>query len=306
MGNETFDDAAVYRIDRERALVHTVDFFTPIVDDPALFGRIAATNALSDVYAMGGVPLTALALVGFPVGRLPLEVMRSIMEGGAAVLREAGCLLVGGHTIDDPEPKFGLAVTGMVDPQRILTNSGARPGDVLMITKPIGTGVISTAIKRDACPPEAEEAAIRIMTTLNRAAAEAALEVGVHACTDVTGFGLLGHLYEMVTASGVSAEVKAGAVPLLPRVRELAREGFVPGGSRANLRYLRAKVAFGHGVPEELRLVLADAMTSGGLLFAVPPASAKNLLAALRERGVEEVREVGHIREEAPVPITVT
>lgn len=306
MGNETFDDAAVYRLDGERALVQTVDFFTPIVDDPALFGRIAATNALSDVYAMGGVPLTALALVGFPVGRLPLEVMQAILEGGAAVLREAGCLLVGGHTIDDPEPKFGLAVTGMVHPARILTNAGARPGDVLVMTKPIGTGVISTAIKRDACPPDAQEAAIRTMTTLNRAAAEAALAVGVHACTDVTGFGLLGHLYEMVTASRVSAEVRADAVPLLPHVRELARQGFVPGGSRANLRYLRGKVAFGDGVPEELRLVLADAMTSGGLLLAVPPTSAKDLLAALRERGVEEVREVGHIREEAPVPITVT
>ncbi|BAS29056.1 selenophosphate synthase [Limnochorda pilosa] len=306
MGNETLDDAAVYRLDDERALVQTVDFFTPIVDDPYLFGRIAAANALSDVYAMGGRPLTALALVGFPVSKLPLDVLRSIMAGGADVLREAGCALVGGHTIDDPEPKFGLAVTGMVAPDRFLSNAGARPGDVLVLTKPIGTGLISTALKRDGCPPDAEEAAVRVMTALNRAASEAALAVGVDACTDVTGFGLLGHLYEMVTASGVAAEVSAEAVPLLPHVEDLARRGFIAGGTRANQQYLRDKLAFGPRVDGFLRLVLVDAMTSGGLLLAVRPERTQGLLTALRERGVEEARVIGRIVAEAPVPITVT
>ncbi|BAS26210.1 segregation protein A/B [Limnochorda pilosa] len=305
MGNEMMDDAAVYRLDETRALVQTVDFFTPIVDDPDLFGRIAAANALSDVYAMGGRPLTALALVGFPISKLPLDVLKAIMTGGADVLREAECALVGGHTIDDPEPKFGLAVTGLVSPEHFLSNGGARPGDDLVLTKPIGTGLISTAVKRDGCPPEAEEAAVKAMTSLNRAASEAALAVGVDACTDVTGFGLLGHLYEMVTASGVAAEVSAEAVPLLPHVEELARRGFVPGGTWANQQYLRDKVAFDARVDGLLRIVLVDAMTSGGLLLAVRPERTQGLLAALRERGIEEAQVIGRVLDGASVPVTV-
>jgi len=272
VGLETADDAAVYRLSDELALVSTVDFFTPIVDDPYNFGRIAAANALSDVYAMGGTPLTALNLVAFPLDALGAPVLAEILRGGADVAREAGVSIVGGHSIDDPEPKYGLAVTGTVHPDRILRNAGARPGDLLYLTKPLGGGVASTATKRGKASGELIAAAVAAMTTLNRDGARAALAAGAHAMTDVTGFGLLGHLREMVEASGVGAEVDAGAVPVLPEVLELlsAPEPPIAGGTRRNRGWVEDSVDFSPDVPEERRWLLCDAMTSGGLLVAVP------------------------------------
>ena len=276
------------------ALVQTVDFFTPIVDDPFDWGRIASANALSDVYAMGGTPLTALSIVGWPRDDLPLDLLADVQLGAAEVLVEAGCTLVGGHSIDDREPKFGLAVTGIVDPDAMMTNRAARPGDRLVLTKPLGTGLISTAIKRDRATSEQIEAAIAVMTTLNRAAAEAAMEVGVRAATDVTGFGLLGHLGEIVAGSGVGARIDHRWVPLLPGVEELAEEGVVPGGTGRNLAAVEEYTAF-DGVHDAYRIVLADAQTSGGLLLAVPPDRCDELVALLGEAGTPAAAVIGEI-----------
>ena len=272
VGPGTADDAGVFRVRDDLALVQTVDFFTPIVDDPYDFGRIAATNALSDVYAMGGRPLTALNLVAFSPDLLGAGVLREILRGGADAVRAAGASIVGGHSIEDREPKYGLAVTGAVHPDRILTNAGARPGDALVLTKPLGAGAIATAFKRGACGPEVVASAVAVMTRLNAGASEAALAAGAHAATDVTGFGLLGHLREMCVASGVSAAVRAGAVPSIRGARELlAGEEAVSGGLRRNLEHASGFVAFDPGVPAGARRLLADPMTSGGLLVALPP-----------------------------------
>ncbi len=254
MGLESGDDAGVYRLSDRIALVQTVDFFTPIVDDPVLFGEIAAANALSDVYAMGGRPLTALNLVGFSVSRYGADTLAAILRGGAAKVREAGAVIVGGHTIDDAEPKYGLAVTGVVDPDQVWTNKGARPGDVLILTKPIGTGVLSTALKRDLAPPAAVEAMVETMRTLNRAAAEAGQAVGgIHAATDVTGFGLLGHASHIARESGVALVIEAEAVPVLPGARELAERDVFPGGSRANRQHSAAWWSSGGPFPSGRR-----------------------------------------------------
>lgn len=263
------DDAGVYRLSSDLALVHTADFFTPIVDDPGDWGRIAAANALSDVYAMGGRPVTALNLVAWPRDALPFDLLAAVLDGAGEILREAGCALVGGHSIDDAEPKFGLAVTGVVPPDQVTTNSAARPGDTLVLTKALGTGVITTALQRDASPPDAVAAAVAAMTTLNAGAAEAARAAGVRAATDVTGFGFVGHLTEMVRASGVAAEVDVDAVPVLPHVKELISAGMVPGGTLRNLADA-ADVDWGV-TAEEDRVLLCDAQTSGGLLLAAPP-----------------------------------
>ena len=277
------DDAAVLRLDSERALVLTTDFFTPIVDDPRDWGRIAAANALSDVYAMGGRPVLALNLTAWPA-TLPIEMLAEVLRGGASVAEPAGCLVVGGHTIDDPEPKYGMAVTGIASPDRLMTVNAARPGDVLILTKPLGTGVVATAHKRDAAPAAVLATAVESMTTLNAAASEAALAAGVVAATDVTGFSLLGHLHRMLRASGVSAVVHAGAVPLLPGAMELTAAGYVSGGTRNNMSYLEPWVSMPAAVPEEVAVLLQDAQTSGGLLLATP--SADLLLAELSSRGV--------------------
>jgi selenide,water dikinase len=298
VGAETRDDAAVYRLTDEMALVLTVDYFTPIVDDPYAFGQIAAANSLSDVYAMGGRPLAMLSIVGFPKDRLPLGILAEILKGGAEKGREAGVGVVGGHTIDDAEPKIGYAVVGLVHPARVWRNVGARPGDALVLTKPIGTGIISTAIKQGQAPPAAVEAATRTMATLNRAAAEAAAPLPVHAVTDVTGFGLLGHLREMTSGSGVRARLTAGAIPLLPDAVALAKAGFVPGGTKRNLRAVADAVRWDPAIPEPLRSVIGDAQTSGGLLFATP--DARGLLAALGRAGVAEARQIGEIVAEDP------
>lgn len=267
VGLESGDDAAVYALPDGRALVQTVDFFTPIVDDPYDWGRIAAANSLSDVYATGGRPALALNLVGWPVDELPLEILGRVLEGGAAVAAQAGAVVVGGHTITDPLPKYGMAVTGFVDPDRILRNSTAPPRARLFLTKPLGIGVIATAIKRESATAQQTELAVAEMATLNEAAALAAVEAGAEAATDVTGYGLLGHLHAMLAASGVAARLDASAVELLPGTLRLAREGVVPGGSRRNHAFVSPFVDFGD-LAEPEQLVLADAQTSGGLLLA--------------------------------------
>ena len=305
LGIGTGDDAAVYRLTDELALVQTVDVFTPIVDDPYTFGQIAATNALSDVYAKGGRPLLALNIAGFP-RKLPLDILAEILRGGGDKALEAGVSIVGGHTIDDPEPKYGLAVTGLVHPARFVSNAGAREGDVLFLTKPLGIGVITTGIKQDKTPPDVAAEAVRVMNMLNRAASEAMIQVGVHAATDITGFGLLGHLYEMVDASGVGARILAAAVPLLPGAADLAAHGAVAGGTARNLEWLADKVRWATPIDDTTRILLADAQTSGGLLIAVPADRAAALEHALRARGVESIARIGDIVARRDRPIAVS
>jgi selenide, water dikinase len=280
------DDAAVLRMDAERALVLTTDFFTPIVDDARDWGRIAAANALSDVYAMGGRPLLALNLTAWPAATLPLELLAEVLAGGAEVAALAGCLIVGGHSVDDPEPKYGLAVVGLADPERLLTLDRARPGDHLLLTKPLGTGVVATALKRGGADPAHVAAAVASMTALNAAAAEAALAAGVLAATDVTGFGLLGHLHRLLRASGAAAEVDAARVPFLPGAAELGAAGFVAGGTRNNQAYLADKLDLDPDVPPVVATLLHDAQTSGGLLLACPPAALEALVGDLHHRGL--------------------
>lgn len=287
------DDAGVYRISDDVALVQTVDFFTPIVDEAFDWGRIAAANALSDVYAMGGSPLTALQLVGWPRDKLPFELLGEVLAGGAAVLAEANCALIGGHSLDDTEPKYGLAVTGVVPPDQVITNAGAQPGDALVLTKPIGTGLIATAIKRSIASDLQRATAVESMARLNAAAARAMVRVGVRAATDVTGFGLLGHLGEIIRASGVSAEIELAAVPLLPGARQLAADGVVPGGTRRNLDSAARYTQFGEAAEPD-QLLLADAQTSGGLLIAVDAPLCRALLQALEDEG-ERGEVVGRV-----------
>ena len=296
------DDAAVLRLDDERALVLTTDFFTPIVDDARDWGRIAAANALSDVYAMGGRPLLALNLTAWPGSTLPLEILAEVLRGGASVAASAGCLVVGGHTIDDPEPKYGMAVVGLAAPSRVLTISAARPGDTLVLTKAIGTGVVATAHKRGAAPDDVLAAAVASMTTLNAAAGEAALAAGVVAATDVTGFSLLGHLHRMLRASGVSAVIGASAVPLLPGAAELTEAGYVSGGTRNNISYLAPWTSIDAGVAEPVAVLLQDAQTSGGLLLPTPSPDA--LRQELQRRGVLTA-VIGHVTAGSPGRIEV-
>jgi selenide, water dikinase len=296
------DDAAVLRLDDERALVLTTDFFTPIVDDAEDWGRIAAANALSDVYAMGGRPLFAVNLAAWPGEGLDLAILGRVLRGGALVAAEAGCFVAGGHTIDDPVPKYGLAVVGLADPGALMTIDRAAPGDQLILTKAVGTGVIATALKRDAAPEDALADAVASMTLLNAGASQAALAAGVRAATDVTGFGLLGHLHRMLAASGAAARIRAAAVPLLPGAAELAAAGFVSGGTRANTDRMRGVTVLDPAVPAELAVLLHDAQTSGGLLLAAPRQAAPALLADLRARdlpaaliGEVVAGEPGHI-----------
>jgi selenide,water dikinase len=282
VGYGTSDDAGVYRLRADLALVQTVDFFTPIVDDPYDFGRIAATNALSDIYAMGATPLTALNICAFPIEALGTEVLSRILAGGAAVAREAGVAILGGHTIEADEPTYGLSVTGRVHPDRIVRNAGARPGDVLILTKPLGTGILATALKKDAIGEAQMAEAVRWMTTLNAGASKAMIACGVHAATDVTGYGLLGHGHEMARASDVRVTFSASSVPIYSLARELAGIGIAPGGSRNSAREHAAFTDFSREVPDDLRLLFSDAQTSGGLLIAVAPDRAEDLRAALR------------------------
>jgi selenide,water dikinase len=291
VGFDTADDAGVYRIAPDLALVQTVDFFTPIVDDPYVFGQIAATNALSDVYAMGGRPLTALTMVCFPE-KGDIALLEQMLAGGLSKMVEANCTVVGGHSVRDEEIKFGYAVTGTIHPDQVRPNSGARAGDSLVFTKGIGTGVISTAIKRQKAEPAWVEAAVTSMTTLNRTASEIALRHQVHAMTDVTGFGLIGHGREMALASGVSLRIRASQVPLFSGALECVRAGFVPGGLKANRGFAECMVDYAESVPEDLRTILYDPQTAGGLLMAVAPGDAANLILALNDAGVRAV-EIG-------------
>ena len=298
MGLSKPDDAAVYKMSDELALVQTVDFFPPIVDDPYAYGEIAVANALSDVYAMGGTPLMALNIVGFPVD-LPKDILGRVLQGGMSKAKEAGVLIVGGHTVDDAEPKYGVAVTGVVKPGRQVTVDAAKPGDVLVLTKPIGTGIITTAGKAERVDSEVLEGAVRIMSTLNRAASEAMVKVGVNACSDVTGFGLLGHLRNILEASGVAARLTLSDVPVLDGARELLDDGIAPGGTRRNLESIDPMVAWDASIDENSRLLLSDAQTSGGLLISVEPARLDSLLAELKTFGVETRSVIGAIVESA-------
>lgn len=305
MGTETGDDAAVFRLDRDRGLVSTLDFFTPVVDDPRDFGRIAAANALSDVYAMGGRPLFALNIVCFPMKTLGPETLGRILAGGAAVAELAGIPIVGGHTVDDPEPKYGMAVTGIVDPSRILRNVGARAGDALFLTKPLGSGILTTVVKRRGLDPEALARVTDVMATLNRAGAEVMTSHGAVAATDVTGFGLLGHLAGMLRGGGIGVEVEFGAVPFLPGVLDAAAEGFVPGGTKKNLEWFGRATDFDPSIPEAHRLAIADAQTSGGLLIACRPESADAMERALSAAGTLAAARIGRFVADASGRIRV-
>lgn len=297
MGPETSDDAAVYRLTPELAIVQTVDYITPVVDDPYACGAVAAANSLSDIYAMGARPLFALNVVGFPTATLPLSVLEGILKGGADKVTEAGASIVGGHSIDDPEPKYGLVVTGVVHPEKVLTNAGARAGDDLILTKPLGMGIITTGIKRQTVAAATVEQAVTTMSTLNRYAAEVMEAVGgVHACTDITGFGLLGHLREVAAGSRVGATISLRAVPVLPEAWRLVREGICPGGTHRNLKSLEGNVEWAPGMGEDVRLVLSDAQTSGGLLIAVGKAKSAELLRRLSEtKGVLVAARIGEV-----------
>jgi selenide, water dikinase len=292
VGFDTSDDAGIYRIAPDVALVQTVDFFTPLVDDPFLFGQIAATNALSDVYAMGGRPLTALSIVCFPQDG-DLDVLESIMRGGMAKMREAGCVVVGGHSVRDAEIKFGYAVTGLIDPNRVFTNTGAMAGDALLLTKPIGTGVITTALKRGLAKPEWVEKAATSMTALNRAASEIVVAAaGVHAMTDVTGFGLMGHGRELALGSGVAIEIVVEEVPRIEGALEAIHLGAIPAGLLANRKFAECVSADSPGsyIPDDLRTLLYDPQTAGGLLISVAPDHAEAILTALRHAGLNAAR----------------
>lgn len=291
----TSDDAAVYRINENLAIVQTIDFFTPVVDDPYAFGAIAAANALSDIYAMGGKPLFALNIVGFPDKRLPMEVLKAILKGASDKATEAGISILGGHTVEDNEPKFGMAVTGTIDPQKILTNSNSKPGDVLILTKPIGTGIISTGMKRGLTSPETEKEAISLMSELNDKAAEVMKEFPVNACTDITGFGLLGHLKEMTIASAVDAEIYSGDIPLIKGTKDLAANNVVPGGTFNNLDFVSDVVVWGGNISQQEKIIFCDAQTSGGLLISVSAEFGNDLLKSLHDKGILRAVKIGRV-----------
>jgi selenide,water dikinase len=295
VGFDTADDAGVYKISATQALVQTVDFFTPIVDDPFTFGQIAASNSLSDVYAMGGRPLSALAIVCFPE-KGDLDILQQILAGGLSKMMEAGCVVIGGHSVRDPEIKFGYSVTGMIDPQKVWANSNAQILDALILTKGLGTGVISTAIKQGKARQAWIDAATKSMTTLNARAAEVAAsgKFTVHAATDVTGFGLIGHAREMAAGSGVSLRIDSGKVPLLEGALDCVRSGFIPGGLKNNREFAECLVGYEENVPEEIRTILFDPQTAGGLLLSVARSDANSLLTALNNASVAAV-EIGEV-----------
>lgn len=284
------DDAAVVRLSDDRLLVQTVDFFTPIDDDPYTFGQIAAANSLSDIYAMGATPIFALNIIGFPINVLPKSDLTKILQGGIDKAQEAGISIVGGHSIDDPEPKYGLVVTGEVAEDKLITNSNAQPGDKLILTKPLGTGIIATAVKRGIANKEAMVKSAESMATLNKLAADVMTEIGVNSATDVTGFGLLGHLLEMCKASRVSAKIDYQVLLFLPSVKELAEKGIVPGGTKRNLKFVEDKVQFGKHLTDIDKLLLADAQTSGGLLISLPAEKAEKYISKFNE--LSEIKAV--------------
>lgn len=306
MGAEKLDDAGVYKISEEMALVQTLDYFTPIVKDPYIFGQIAATNALSDVYAMGGRPITAMNIICFPAGSMDLSILSDILRGGMDKLKEAGVSLLGGHSlIDKTEVKYGLAVTGLVHPKKILTNAKVKVGDKLILTKPIGTGILNNCFKREMLDNETEEEIIRAMTTLNKKSSEIALTVGVHACTDITGFGLVGHLAEMIEQGNCGLEIEYSSVPLFSRTEEFAKMGVDPPGSQRNRKFRECMLEVISDLPEWKRWILFDAQTSGGLVFSVSPQKAERLLKKLHKEGIKEAAIIGKVVKEPKGKILV-
>lgn len=294
VGLDTADDAAVYKLDDEKAIIQTLDFFTPIVDNPKDFGRIAAANSLSDVYAMGGEPTIALNIVGFP-NCLPIEVLGEILEGGAEKVKEAGALLVGGHTIEDDEPKYGLSVTGLVHPDKVLSNANAKEGDILILTKPIGIGVINTAIKGGMASDEEIQLAVDVMAYLNKDAAEGMKQVQVNTCTDITGFGLIGHLYEVAKASDVTIELEAASVPLVQGAKNYAEMGLLPAGMYKNKQYVGSSVSVGDHVPAVIEDLLHDPQTSGGLLISLPAEEGEKLMRIYKESLKTDYSIIGRV-----------
>jgi selenide,water dikinase len=295
VGLDRADDAGVYRINDELAMIQTVDFFTPVVDDAYDFGQIAAANALSDIYAMGGVPKTAMNLVGFPLGELDIAILRQILQGGLDKMREADVVLVGGHSVEDRELKYGLAVTGFVHPRKVLTKTNPQPGDRLVLTKPLGTGVVNTAIKGDMASDAVIRNVTRLMAALNKTAAEVMTRFPVHACTDITGFGLLGHLAEMIVGTGCSLRLHSGRIPLLPQVVEYAAMGLLPAGAYKNREFRVPMVEFAASVDPVLGDILFDPQTSGGLLISVEGDRAAALVQSLKENGVAEAAVIGEV-----------
>lgn len=305
VGIATGDDAGVFRLRDDLAIVNTVDFFTPVVDDPFTFGQIAAANALSDVYAMGGTPTTALNIVCWPQSGLPQSMLTEILRGGAEKCREAGVIIVGGHSVADEEVKYGMAVTGVIDPRRIIRNVGAQPGDALILTKALGTGILMTALKRDRLGSEFYQGAVASMMQLNSSAAAAMLGYGIHAATDITGFGLAGHAAKMATGSGVTLRIEESDIPLLAGALELCRDGMIPGGGRRNREYYGPKVKISEEVSGEIAEILFDPQTSGGLLIALPEREAMQLLAELHRTGSSEAALIGHVIDRSRFTIEV-
>jgi len=298
VGSETSDDAAVYQLDSGQAIVQTVDYITPVVDDPYSCGLIAAANSLSDIYAMGARPLFALNIVGFPVGTLPLSVLEEILRGGADKVREAGASIIGGHTIDDPEPKYGLVVTGLINPSKIFRNSTAVIGDDLILTKPLGLGIITTGIKRDKVTQATIDSAVDLMAMLNKGASDAMVETGAHACTDVTGFGLLGHLREMTVGGKVGARVFLSRIPVITEAWGLVQSGICPGGTHRNRASLQEAIVWHREIREDAQLILCDAQTSGGLLIAAPKETSGALIQRLRAHQTSTSALIGEVLED--------
>ena len=305
IGFESSEDCAVSPLDEDHFLIQSVDFFTPIVDDPYTFGQIAAANSLSDIYAMGGMPLHALNIAEFPSDDLPLEILTEIMQGGLEITKQANIPILGGHTIKDPVPKYGLVVTGRVEKENLTLNSTAKAGDVLILTKPLGSGIIATAIKKDKAPKSIMEEAVNVMTNLNSGGAIAMNAVGVNACTDITGYGLLGHLLEMCQGSKISATIEFNEIPLMQGVFELAQKGFIPGGTKRNLDHVTPNVNFSKNISQEQKYLLADAQTSGGLLISVPKDKAEDLQNLLMENQCLSSSVIGQVYNSAEFPIYV-
>lgn len=305
MGINTIDDAGVFRIQDDMALVQTVDFFTPIVDDPYVYGAIAAANSLSDIYAMGGEPLTAMNIVCYPKSTVPSKILLEILRGGYAKAKEAECVIVGGHSVEDKEMKYGLSVTGKIHPQKILTNTGAQPGDALILTKPLGTGIVTTAMKLNSIPDQLYREVIDAMMALNREASRLAIQFGAHACTDITGFGLLGHAWAMAQESGVGLVFYASNIPVFSGVEELAAQGYLTQGDVTNREYLKGHVQLDEKLSEDFIRVLYDPQTSGGLLIAISAEVAEELLDNLKSQGVASARIVGRVTQENPGNIIV-
>ena len=305
VGTDGIDDAAVYRINATQAIVQTLDFFTPIVDDPTLFGEISAANSISDIYAMGAKPLFALNIVAYPMATLGPEILAQILAGGSKKAGEAGIFVVGGHSIDDAEPKYGMSVTGIVHPDKIMANSGAKAGDVLVLTKPLGVGILTTSVKRGLRNESQIDAAIHSMASLNRPGAEAIEEVGANSATDITGFGLIGHLCGMAASSKVGIELSFGALPLLPDVMDFIKQGVVPGGTRKNHKFYAPRVDYDASLSEAEQLLCCDAQTSGGMVISVPAAKAEALVASLKKHNALTHSVIGKVVADHPGRIAV-